>query len=60
MILFGDAGVSSRRVDEVVEFCGLGRRESAAGTFETCLPILRMSVHRGRPEVAVIRSKRRE
>ena len=24
------------------------------GTFETCPPILRMSVHRGRPEVAVV------
>src|SRR5438874_11982594 len=30
------------------------------GTFETCPPILRMSVHRGRPEVAVVRSNRRE
>jgi hypothetical protein len=30
------------------------------GPFETCPPILRMSVHRGRPEVAVIRSNRRE
>jgi hypothetical protein len=28
---------------------------STHGTFETCPPILRMSVHRGRPEVAVIR-----
>jgi hypothetical protein len=33
---------------------------SVVGTFETCLPILRMSVHRGRPEVAVIRSNRCE
>jgi hypothetical protein len=33
---------------------------STHGTFETCQPILRMSVHRGRPEVAVIRSNRRE
>ena len=33
---------------------------SGIGTFETCPPILRMSVHRGRPEVAVIRSNRRE
>ena len=33
---------------------------SVVGTFETCPPILRMSVHRGRPEVAVIRSNRRE
>jgi hypothetical protein len=24
------------------------------GTFETCPPILRMSAHRGRPEVAVV------
>ncbi|MHC2672759.1 uncharacterized protein YdhG (YjbR/CyaY superfamily) [Bradyrhizobium diazoefficiens] len=28
---------------------------SAAGTFEACPPILRMSVRRGRPEVAVAR-----
>ena len=33
---------------------------SVVGTFETCPPILRMSVHRDRPEVAVIRSNRRE
>ena len=31
---------------------------STHGTFETCPPILRMSVHRGRPEVAVMRSGR--
>jgi len=33
---------------------------SPIGTFETCPPILRMSVHRGRPEVAVVRPNRRE
>ena len=33
---------------------------SDISTFETCPPILRMSVHRGRPEVAVVRSDRRE
>jgi len=33
---------------------------SGFGTFETCPPILRMSVHRRRPEVAVDRSNRRE
>jgi len=33
---------------------------AAIGTFETRPPILRMSVHRGRPEVAVIRPYRRE
>src|SRR5207248_7201478 len=33
---------------------------SLVGTFETCPPILRMSVHRGRPEVAMVRSNRRE
>jgi hypothetical protein len=27
--------------------------------FETCPPILRMSVHRGRPEVAVVRPQLR-
>jgi hypothetical protein len=32
------------------------RVKSLNGTFETCPPILRMSVHRGRPEVAVVRS----
>jgi hypothetical protein len=37
----------------------LMRRLSVAGTFETCLPILRMSVHRGRQEVAVVRPNRR-
>ncbi len=39
-----------------------GRRSSmsVSGTFETCPPILRMSVHRGRPEVAVVRPNRRE
>src|SRR6266487_2355522 len=36
------------------------RMMSPIGTFETCLPILRMSVHRGRPEVAVVRPNRRE
>jgi hypothetical protein len=30
------------------------------GTFETCLHILTVSVHRGRPEVAVVRPNRRE
>ena len=33
---------------------------SELGTFETCLPMLRTSVHRGRPEVAVVRSNRRD
>jgi hypothetical protein len=33
---------------------------SPVGTFETCPPILRMSVHRGRPEVAVVRPNRRD
>jgi hypothetical protein len=33
---------------------------SVVGTFETCPPVLRMFVHRGRPEVAAIRSNRRE
>ena len=33
---------------------------SHVGTFETCPSILRMSVHRGRPEVAVVRSNRRD
>jgi len=33
---------------------------SPFGTFETCPPILGMSVHRGRPEVAVVRPNRRE
>jgi hypothetical protein len=33
---------------------------SVPGTFETCPPILRMSVHRGRPEVIGGWSKRRE
>jgi hypothetical protein len=30
-----------------------------SGTFETCPPILRMSVRRGEPEVVVVRSNRR-
>src|SRR4029453_12391417 len=30
------------------------------GTFRTCPPNLQMSVHRGRPEVAVVVSNRRE
>jgi hypothetical protein len=30
------------------------------GTFETCPLVLKMSVHRGRPEVAVVRLNRRE
>ena len=29
-------------------------RTTVCGTFETCPSILRMSVHRGRPEVAVV------
>ena len=33
---------------------------SPAGTFETCPPILKMSVRRGRPEAAVARSNRRD
>jgi hypothetical protein len=32
--------------------------ESLPGTFETCPPILRMSVHRARPEVAPAKSTR--
>jgi hypothetical protein len=35
-------------------------KSDANGTFETCPPILRMSVHRGTPEVAVVRPNRRE
>ena len=31
--------------------------KSETGTFETCPPILRMSAHRGRPEVAVALAK---
>jgi hypothetical protein len=31
------------------------RLSAAGGTFETCSPILRMSVYRSRPEVAVAR-----
>ena len=41
------------RADQVID-------ESVVGTFETCPPTLRMSVHRGRPEVAVVRPNRRE
>src|SRR5438034_6539762 len=37
-----------------------GLPKSVCGTFETCPPIVRMSVHRGRPEVAVVRPNRRE
>jgi hypothetical protein len=33
---------------------------SPVGTFETCPPILSMSVHRSRPETAVVRPNRRE
>ena len=33
---------------------------SGSGTFETCPPIVRMSVHPGRPEVAAVRPNRRE
>jgi hypothetical protein len=33
---------------------------SIPGTFETCPPIPRMSVHRGRPEVALVWPNRRE
>jgi hypothetical protein len=33
---------------------------SLVGTFETCQPALRMSVHRGRPEVVGPRSNRRD
>ena len=33
------------------------RYRSVLGTFETCRPVLRMSVHRGRPEVAVVAVK---
>jgi hypothetical protein len=33
---------------------------SGSGTFETCPPIPRMSVHRGRPEVTVVRPNRRQ
>ena len=32
---------------------------TAVGTFETCRPVLRMSVHRGRTEVIGQRPKRR-
>ena len=33
---------------------------SLGDTFQTCPPILRMPVHRGRSEVAVVRPNRRE
>jgi hypothetical protein len=48
---------SGRRSDRI-EPLFAAVHESAVGTFETCPPILRMSVHRGGPEVAVVRSKR--
>jgi len=35
-------------------------RESENGTFETCPPILRMSVDRGRLEVTMVRPNRRD
>jgi hypothetical protein len=38
----------------------IAAHESAVGTFETCPSILRMSVHRRRPEVAVVRPNRRD
>jgi hypothetical protein len=50
---------SGRRSDRI-EPLFAAVHESAVGTFETCPPILRMSVRRGRPEVAVIRSNRRD
>src|SRR6185312_13118789 len=45
---------------EIDQSIGPTCRDPDVRTFETCPPILRMSVHRGRPEVAVIRSNRRE
>ena len=44
-----------REIDQVITAA-----KSGIGTFETCPPILSMSVHRGRPEVAVVRPNRRE
>ena len=46
--------ISARSPEEI------GEPMSPIGTFETCPPILRMSVHRGRPEVAAVRPNRRE
>ena len=57
--------LTSPRADRISgpeKFCSPARKDffNSIGTFETCPPILRMSVHRRRPEVAVIRSNRRE
>src|SRR6478735_4032778 len=40
-------------------WCGLCTCTSVDGTFETCSAMLRMSIHWGRPEVAVDRPNRR-
>ena len=47
---------------DVRAICELKYRYLRNGTFETCLSlsVLRMSVHQGRPEVAVVRSNRRD
>src|SRR5713226_7308978 len=39
---------------------GLISTQANVGTFETCQPNLKMSVHRGRPEVAGLRREQRE
>ena len=41
-------------LDEQIFSERLASAISAIGTFETCPSVLRMSVHRGRPEVAVV------
>ena len=56
------AELAAGRQDRLVYYAFdlLWRNVGQASVAEHCPPILRMSVHRGRPEVAVVRFNRRE
>jgi hypothetical protein len=57
----GESARCRHGADEVIEIelQIAAVHESGVGTFETCRPVLRMSVHRGRTEVIGQRLKRR-
>jgi len=60
ILCFDDLASGYRTRGWATRAAGYRAAISCVGTFETCPPILRMSVHRRRPEVAVVRSNRRE
>jgi hypothetical protein len=55
----GESARCRHGADEVIEIELQIAAVQESGTFETCRPVLRMSVHRGRTEVIGQRLKRR-